>query len=138
MKTWILYSIITLILWGLWGFLGKISSQHMPNKTLVIIACLGFALSFPIVYALFPKSFTFSFNKPSYYAALFSGIIAGLGVIFFYIALDKGDASRVVAFTAMYPLITVVLSYFFLHESMTVYKILGVFFALAAAFFLSL
>jgi uncharacterized membrane protein len=65
-------------------------------------------------------------------------LFAGIGVIFFYRALSTGDASRVVVFTALYPLIAVILSVLILHESITLYKVIGIVCALAAVIFLSL
>ena len=138
MKVWIFYSAGAMVLWGMWGFLGKISAQHMPNKTLLVIACLGFAIAFPVVASMYPKSIRFPVGNPYSYYTLLSGLFAGVGVILFYMALETSDASRVVAFTAMYPLITVILSLFFLREQLTVSKLVGISFALAAAFFLSI
>jgi transporter family protein len=66
------------------------------------------------------------------------GLFAGIGVAFFYRALSIGDASRVVVFTALYPLVTVFLSLAFLRESITPYKIIGIACALLAVTFLSL
>jgi transporter family protein len=137
-KPWLLYSLLTLVLWGFWGFMGKASSQHIPDRTLLLLGSLGFALTFPLVYVLFPRDLRFNVRSIHYYSALFSGLFAGIGVIFFYRALTMGDASKVVAFTAMYPLITVILSLIFLHESITIYRAIGIMCALAAAVFLSL
>ncbi len=138
MKTWMIYSIITLFLWGFWGFLGKAAAENLPSRTLLLLACLGFALAFPIVYTMYPKSMVFNLKNPYTFAALLSGLAAGTGVIFFNIALYKGSASRVVAFTAMYPLVTVVLSYALLKETLSIYTIGGIFCALAAAVLLSI
>lgn len=138
MKPWLLYSLITLILWGLWGFLGKVASQHVSDKTLILLCSLGFALTFPIVYAIFPRELRFNVKDLHYYSALFSGLFAGAGVAFFFKALSIGDASKVVVFTAMYPIITVILSILFLSESITLYKAAGIVCAITAAVFLSL
>jgi len=138
MKLWVLYSVITLILWGVWGFLGKVASQGVPDRTLLLLGSLGFALTFPVVYFIFPKAIRFDVKSLPYYAALIRGLFAGIGVMFFYRALTLGNASRVVAFTAMYPLVTVVLSIFFLHESISVLNYMGIFFAIIAALLLSI
>jgi len=138
MKSWIFSSVSALILWGFWGFLGKVSSQNVPNKTLLLLGSLGFAIAFPITYLLFPRELRFNIRNINYYYALTSGIFAGIGVLFFYIALEKGDSSKVVAFTAMYPLVTFLLSFTLLHESLTIYKITGIIFAVTAAILLSI
>ena len=138
MKPWLLYSVLTLVLWGGWGFLGKVSSLGMPERTLLLLGSLGFALTFPVVWALFPRALRFDLGSFPFYAALLSGLFAGIGVVFFYRAIALGDASRVVAFTAMYPLVTVLLSVLVLRETMSAVKCLGVLCPLAAAVLLSL
>jgi hypothetical protein len=70
MRLWLLYCVGTMILWGFWGFLGKISALHLQNKNLLVIACLGFANAFPIVSAIFPKYVRFKIGNPySYHLA---------------------------------------------------------------------
>jgi len=138
MNHWFFPSISALFLWGLWGFLGKVASQNIPNKPLLLLGSLGFALTFPIIYLILPREFRFNPTNMNYYYAILSGIFGGIGVLFFYIGLDRGDASRVVAFTAMYPFVTFTLSFILLHETFTVYKMIGIISAIAASILLSI
>jgi len=64
MKTWIIHSIITLFLWGFWGFLGKAAVEHLPSRTFLLLACFGFTLAFPIVYAIHPRAMVFNLKNP--------------------------------------------------------------------------
>jgi transporter family protein len=138
MRPWLVYSALTLFFWGLWGFMGKASSQNVPERTLILLGVLGFVLTFPVLLALLPRALRFNFRSIHYYGALLSGLFGGMGLVFFYRALSIGDASKVVVFTAMYPLLTVVLSVIILHEPLNLYRIIGITCALAAAVFLSL
>src|SRR5262245_27792120 len=54
------------------------------------------------------------------------GAVAAVGAfVVFFIALDRGDASRVVPVTAGYPLVTVILAAIVLSEELTPPKVLG-------------
>lgn len=69
--------------------------------------------------------------------SILAGLLGGTGVIFFYFAMKSGKSALVVTLTALYPLITLFLSYFFLKEQATIKQLLGIFFALIAIVFLS-
>jgi len=138
MKAWFLYSIVTFLLWGLWGFFGKLSGEYISEKSLVFLGTISFIFVIPLVWVIYPGVPLFEGKKLYYYIAIISGFFGGLGAIFFYAALKNGDSSRVVVITALYPMVTVILSYFILHERLSIYKILGVCCALAATVLLSL
>lgn len=61
-----------------------------------------------------------------------AGILGGLGIIFFYFAMKEGKTSVVVAMTALYPLVTLLLSSLILKEHITLKQTLGIFFAIIA------
>ena len=56
--------------------------------------------------------------------------------MFYFIAADKGKASTVVTLTALYPLVTLILSYLLLSESINLKQFFGVVFALIAIYLL--
>jgi len=138
MKTWFIFSIITFLLWGLWGFLGKLAGSHMSDKSLLFSGIMAFVFVLPLVWLIYPEGKVFDIKNIYHYIGLLSGLAGGLGVVFFYAALKRGDASKVVVLTALYPLVTVILSFFILHEKITVYKVIGITCALTATLFLSL
>jgi len=138
MKTWFIFSIITFLLWGLWGFLGKLAGTHMSDKSLLFSGIMAFVFVLPLVWLVYPEGKVFDIKNIYYYIGLLSGLAGGLGVVFFYAALKREDASKVVVLTALYPLVAVILSFFILHEKITVYKVIGITCALTATLFLSL
>lgn len=137
MKPWLLYSIVSICIWGVWGFIGKLASRSVTSFNLLLLAFLGSLMVLPISFAIFSKHFKFLWQSVDYYLALIAGILGTTGVLFFYLALSKGEASRVVVITATYPVITVILSCFFLHECLTTQKFFGVLFALLGIYLLS-
>jgi bacterial/archaeal transporter family protein len=57
--------------------------------------------------------------------AVASAILAVAALILLYVALGRGDASKVVPVTAAYPAATVVLSAVFLGENISLVRVLG-------------
>jgi transporter family protein len=55
----------------------------------------------------------------------------------FFAALDQGKASTVVTLSALYPVVTILLSIAFLHEKLTMRQVVGIVFALAASVLLA-
>ena len=132
MKDWFILAISASILWGFWGFLGKIASKSIDSQNLLIISSLGSAMALPITLLLFYKYFSFPISSSPHYIALASGFLGGIGALFFFLAISKGDASKVVVITAMYPVVTILLSFIFLKEALSVEKIIGICLALIA------
>ena len=138
MKTWLLYSIICLFLWGFWGIFGKLASRSVSSPNLLLFALIGNFIVFPIYLGMFFKQISFKITSIDYYLAILAGVIGTIGGLFFYLAISKGEATRVVLITALYPVITVIFSYFFLNEQITIYKFFGILFALVGIILISL
>jgi transporter family protein len=137
MKPWLLYSLITAFFWGLWGIFAKLASRSMGSRNLLLLGTMGSILAFPVFLAMFHKQLKFDWTSINFYYALLGGVIGSIGCLFFYQALARGEASKVVVMTAMYPAITVVLSILVLAEKPTIYKIAGICCALMSIYFLS-
>jgi uncharacterized membrane protein len=95
--------------------------------TLIVIFSVLISIDFrPEVH---PRGIVFS---------ILAGLAAALGAVFFLLALAKGKASVVVTMTALYPLITLLLSAIFLKETLTLKQGLGIFCSLLALLLFSL
>lgn len=127
---WFYFSIITLVLWGMWGFLAKVSSNHIGPRAVYLWGSVG-ALVVTII-SIFVLDFHFEIHPKGMLYALIAGLAGGGGVIFFYYALRYGKASVVVAITALYPLVTLGLSSFFLKEGFSLKQIIGMLLAIVA------
>lgn len=138
MHTWLVYSLMATLCWGLWSFLAKISSLSLNSRTVLILACAGSFIAFPLLVTLFNKHLWFSWKNLNCYIAILSGVIGLLGSLFFYLALAQTEATRVVVISALYPAVTTILAIIFLNENMTISKISGVIMAIAGIILLSL
>jgi transporter family protein len=137
MTTWVSYSLIALCFWGLWGFCEKVASRSVIPGNLIILSALGSLTVFPIYLILFARQLKFDLQNPDYYMSLAGGMAGAIGGVFFYFAISKGEASRVVTVTSLYPLISVILACLFLNETLTPQKIAGIGCAVAAVILLT-
>jgi transporter family protein len=130
------FSVITLFCWGVWGIFGKLASAHLGSKMLVLVSSsVGFLTVLTIMLV---SGFQPDRNASGLVLATLAGMAGGVGSIFFYLALKNGQASLVVPLTALYPLVTVGLGFWFLKEELSPLNLVGIGLALIAGFLLSL
>jgi len=137
MRAWLPYALIAVGFWGFWGLYAKLASRSITPHNLFLLAFVGNFLVLPLYLVLFANEFRFAWRNVDYYHAVLSGVVGTLGTLFFYLAVSKGEASRVVAVTAMYPVLTVILAALLLREPVTIHKAIGVLCALVALILLS-
>ncbi|MFZ5448389.1 MAG: EamA family transporter [Thermodesulfobacteriota bacterium] len=132
---WLGFSLLALGLWGVWGFLGKVAAQHLPSPAVYLITISGHlvVVAYIIAVGLGPVSW----QPWGIGAALASGIAMAVALLFFLEALARGPALVVVPLTALYPAVTVVLSWIFLREALTLRHLVGLALALVAVWLLS-
>lgn len=132
---WLVFSLLTLVLWGLWGFSSKIATIYSSAPSVYLYGSAG-ALVVTLFSVLF-LGFRFDVHPVGIIYGILGGISGGAGIIFFYLAMRDGKASIVVTITALYPLVTLLLSYMILKEQITLKQTIGIFFALVAMVLLS-
>jgi len=132
---WLGFSLLALGLWGAWGFLGKVASQHLPAQQVYLLAISGHLAVAGYLWA--GGLGALSWHPWGVGAALGAGLAMAVGLLCFFEALARGPATVVVPLTALYPAIAVVLSRVFLDEALTLRHLAGLALALAAAWLLS-
>ena len=130
MKTWFLLSLSTIILWGFWGFLPKLTTRYISPNSALVYQVVGVVIVG--IFALILVQFKPETNPRGILLGIITGIAAYSGVLAFLYAISKYKASVVIPMTALYPLVAIILSYFFLHESITVKQCIGIFLAIVA------
>lgn len=126
MKMWHVYSLLCLVLWGFWGIFGKLATRTVPTRNYIFLVLIGNAIVLPIFFLFLSKGQSFKIDSMDKWYAVFSSIAYFVGGVLFFIALSKGETTRVVLLTAMYPVITILFSTLFLHETMSATKIVGI------------
>ncbi len=94
----------------------------------------SFAVTLAFIFYLRPSMP--NFNRFSI-AAVVAGLAGSLGYVFFVKALERGEASIVLPLTALYPAVTVVLAFLFLHEKISMHQLIGILLAVVAVVLLS-
>ncbi len=124
-----------IVMWGLWGFFGKLALNRQMPATSVFLAevAVGAAVGCVILIVLLGNGHTMPWRAPANIYGLLSGVGMGVGLLLFYVALDYGEAVVIVPLTATYPLVTVLLSCLFLGERPSLLQWLGLALVIAGA-----
>lgn len=135
MPRWLTYTLLTMLLWGGWGFVSKPLADKLSPWQMQTLSALGLV---PVIgFLLFSKNFRSGPNaKRGFWLAFTSGVIASLGNVAYYQALAAGGkAADVTPLTALYPVVTIGLAVLFLHERVNGVQSIGIAFSLAAMYF---
>lgn len=135
MVGWLAPALLAFVLWGFWAFLPKIATQYINVKSIIVFEGVG-ALVISLL-ALISLEFKVQTDSRGIALAVMVGAL-GLGGSFAYIyALAKGPVGIISVFTALYPIVTIVLAFFILHEPISLKQTIGIGFAIAAIVLLS-
>lgn len=134
---WLLYAITAAVCWGIWGVLSKGPSRELSGWMTQVL--FTFALIPSVIVACLSKNVRAGTNKPlGLFWGFVSGLIAAAGNIAFYLALEKGaDTAIAVPLTNVYPLVTIVIAYFWFKERLNSVQGIGIVVAVAAIVLLS-
>ena len=135
MAGWLLYSLLALVLWGLWGVFSKIAATHLPSWAIFLVEICVYLLVGGFIWGLLRTPVTWT--VPGAAAAVAAGLSGGFALFFFLKALSTGPAAVVVPLTSLYPVITVLLGITFLQEDLSLRHLLGILMAAAAVWLLS-
>ena len=130
MKEWLLPASMTLICWGIWGFIPKITTRYINPLSASVFEGLGSAVFALII--LFSLSFKPEVHPKGVSLAFITGLLGMLGALFYLYAMLKGKVSVIATLVALNPVITIALAYFFLKEPITLKEGLGMVFACIA------
>lgn len=137
MKLPLLLVLGNIVFWGLWGFFSKLAVSKIGFHAGLYYAITLFA--FITTYLIFTKQLLpLNLNSQGILFALLAGISGGTATIFLYLLLGKNPAGLVVAVTALYPIVTLILSMIFLKESLTLPQTVGFILAMAALILMNL
>jgi bacterial/archaeal transporter family protein len=133
---WLIYALLCIFWWGIFGFLSKIGSDKLPPGQVQIWFTFG---TFPLlVPALLRSRVRVGTDKLGVTYGTLTGFLAGIGNLALFAALENGKASIVGPVTTLYPLVSVILAVIVLQERTNRWQFIGVILAVAAIFILSL
>jgi len=135
---WLRFSLLTILLWGVWGALSKAVSNEIDAYLNQVLFTLGLIPLVAVVLRSHRLAGGRNRRRGIFYAFI-TGILGGTGNIAFFKSLTVGgQASVVVPLTAMSPLVTVLIALAVLREALSASQKVGLVLALAAIYLLSL
>jgi transporter family protein len=133
--SWFSFSLLALVLWGIWGFLSKAAAQFLPYPAVYLLSISGHLAV--IGYLGVAGGLAVPWHPLGVGLALAAGVCMAFGLLSFFKALAGGSATMVVPLTALYPVVTVVLSWAVLQENPAPRHLAGIALALLAVWLLS-
>lgn len=138
---WFLWTIATLISWGLWAILSKLIGDQISPAHSQVLSTIGILPILGILwYFSDPDEQVLQDASPRQRRrgiafALGSGIVSSVGNVPFYHLLSGGtNAASAVAVTAMAPMVTILLAVLFLREYLNRIQVCGIGLALIAIY----
>lgn len=123
---WAVFAILSAFFAAATSILAKIGIENVDSNlatairtVVILILIFGIVWSTGAVYQL-PH-----ITAKSWWFLIFSGIATGLSWLFYFKALQIGDASKVVPVDKFSVVISMIMAFVFLHETITLKVILG-------------
>ncbi len=125
---WLWLALMSTFWWGLWAFLVKLGSSRLDSFQLQALFVVGML---PLI-VLARRGPVLKGDGLGIIYGVLNGVLATMGMLAFYAAMERGRASIVGPVTALFPIVTVIGSTLFLHERLNRVQCVGVGLALAA------
>lgn len=127
--TLILYSGLTILMWGFWGFFGKLALERKMFPITIFFAevIVSVFCSLVLFLLILPKQNIIALYNSWNLFGLFSGAGLAIGLLFYYFALNEAQATIIVPLTATYPVVSAFLSFTILGERPKGIQWIGIF-----------
>jgi len=119
---WLIPTIGYVVALGVWGVAGKLALRSLSWGDVLVVTAVVYGLTAIVLLALGRAGVRFESNT---WRALLAAVCVVSPLVFFYLALESGEASKVVPVSAAYPAVTLVLSAIFLAEDISLVKVGG-------------
>lgn len=123
---WAVFAILSAVFAALTSILAKVGIEGV-NSTLAtaIRTTVVLAMSWGMVFLTNVHSGMLSISRRSWLFLILSGLATGASWLFYYRALQIGEASKVVPIDKLSVVITLIMAFVFLHEQFTAKSLIG-------------
>ena len=123
---WVVYALLSALFAALTSILAKIGINGVDsNLATAIRTVVVLVMAWGLVFMTGVQKQISNIGARSWLFLVLSGIATGLSWLFYYRALQIGEASKVVPVDKLSVIITLVLAFVFLHESFTMKSMIG-------------
>jgi len=130
-RAWVFHALITVVLWGVWGALAGLSSQHGFPDTLVYCVW-SLTMIPPALFVLARNGWKLDTSPRAVAYGLAVGLLGAGGQMLLFKALTIGPAYFIFPIISLSPAITIAMSFVMLRERTGKLGALGIVLALAA------
>ena len=123
---WMLFAILSAVFAALTSILAKVGIDGVnSNLATAIRTVVVVLMAWGMVFLTNAQSGLGEISRKSWLFLILSGLATGASWLFYYRALQLGEASKVVPIDKLSVVITLVLAFVFLHEQVTPKSLLG-------------
>lgn len=134
-RSWLIYSVLAALCWGVWGILAKFISSDISHYVNHLLFSIGMLFTIPFV---IKKCNWKDVNRKGIIWGLMAGLLAVIGNVAVYQSFSSGgQAAVVIPVTNLYPLVTIVIAMLVLKEKMHWLNGIGILLVVPAIIMLS-
>ena len=123
---WFVFALLSSVFAALTSILAKVGIDGVnSNLATAIRTAVVLVMSWGMVFLTHTQSGIGAIGKKSWLFLILSGLATGASWLCYYIALQMGNASKVVPIDKLSVVITLILAFVFLHEEFTMKSIIG-------------
>ncbi len=130
-KIWLVYALITMVTWGMWGAFSKSPMESGFPSTLVYCVW-ALTMIIPGVVVLKMNNWIVQHDKKSILYGLLIGFLGAGGQLLLFQALKVGPAYLIFPIISISPVVTIILSFLFLKERTGKLGTIGIILAIVA------
>ena len=123
---WFVFALLSAVFAALTSILAKVGIDGVnSNLATALRTCVVLAMSWGMVFLTDAQKGIGSISQKSWIFLILSGLATGASWLCYYRALQLGDVSKVVPIDKLGVVITLALSFIFLHEKFNVKSLIG-------------
>ena len=136
---WFLFALLSSVFAALTSILAKVGIEGVnSNLATAVRTVVVVIMAWVVVFMPNTQSGLPDIGRKSWIFLILSGLATGASWICYYKALQMGEASKVVPVDKFSIVLTVILAFLFLHEQITIKKLIGILLITAGTFFMIL
>ena len=125
-STWIVWALIGSVFIGLGDFIGKVALNKYDLGSFILALALGGIPSLVLLRVVDKSPIKLPKFSAKYRASILGNLIMPVGLIALYTAFSKGPVSLSSPIASTYPVITMIIAYFWLKEKINRNQLIGI------------
>jgi drug/metabolite transporter (DMT)-like permease len=130
-RKWLLYALVTTVLWGVWGaFTGLPAERGFPDTLIYVV--WAFTMIPPALLVLHRTGWHIKHDSRSIYLGLLVGLLGAGGQMLLFRAVQLGPPYLIFPIISLSPALTIAMSFFFMKERTGKLGVAGIVLALCS------